>query len=144
MSLMLWRNYPSKMELNVQRKLSGSRRSSCKQGGSIYVSASHISCRYQDPFEDYKKRLAKKLAKRAESEQAGDKRAQKRDGDDINWFGIKVGADGKAGGPGGGVGGGVGKYLNTAKRPLGGGLSDIGGDDAKKKRKIGFGDFEGW
>ncbi|KDQ30908.1 hypothetical protein PLEOSDRAFT_1036229 [Pleurotus ostreatus PC15] len=98
---------------------------------------------YQDPFEDYKKRLAKKLAKRAESEQAGDKRTQKREGDDINWFGIKVGADGKAGGPGG-VGGGVGKYLNTAKRPLGGGLADIGGDDAKKKRKIGFGDFEGW
>ncbi|KAF9496086.1 cyclophilin-like protein [Pleurotus eryngii] len=98
---------------------------------------------YQDPFEDYKKRLAKKLAKRAESEQAGDKRTQKREGDDINWFGIKVGVDGMAGGPGS-LGGGVGKYLNTAKRPLGGGLTDLGGDDAKKKRKVGFGDFEGW
>ncbi|KAG5647623.1 hypothetical protein DXG03_008976 [Asterophora parasitica] len=95
---------------------------------------------YQDPFEDYKKRLANKLAKRAQSIQApGRKSADKKEGDDITWFGVKVGADA----PAATVNGGVGKYLNL-KRPQGALGGSASGDDSKKKRKIGFGDFDGW
>lgn len=64
----------------------------------------------------------------------------KREGDDINWFGVKVGTGDAAFGVGA-AGGGVGKYLN-AKRPLEGG--DGGAHNVKKKRKVGFGEFEGW
>lgn len=43
---------------------------------------------------------------------------------------------------GGNSGGGVGKYLNLKRREETIGTSD--GDEVKKKRKIGFGDFDGW
>ncbi len=100
---------------------------------------------YQDPFEEYKTRLAKKLAKRAETEQNGNsqKVPEKKEGDDVNWFGTRVGTNSTIFGSEGGTG--VGKYLNTAKRPsetLGSGGG--GTEEVKKKRKIGFGNFEGW
>lgn len=94
---------------------------------------------YQDPFDDYKKRLAKKLAKRAEAEQNLNRQPEqkKKEGDDINWFGLKVGLESN---DSIGGGGGVGKYLSL-KRPAsavagGGALPEEG-----KKRKLGFGDF---
>lgn len=101
---------------------------------------------YQDPFEAYKTRLAKKLAKRAEAEDPTkpQKPAEKKEGDDINWFGVKVGTGNAAFGVG--ASGSVGKYLN-AKRPLETTASSTvldGGPDAKKRKKIGFGEFEGW
>ena len=111
---------------------------------------------YQDPFEDYKKRLAKKLARKAEAEGGGgggvdsERNKEKREGDDVNWFGVKLGADGAAGKKGGVGAAGVGKYLNlNTKRPLeatGGGVKNVGveDDDGKKKRKIGFGNFDDW
>ncbi|KAF8898859.1 cyclophilin-like domain-containing protein [Infundibulicybe gibba] len=98
---------------------------------------------YQDPFEEYKKRLSKKLARRAEAQQphsAEKSVVEKKPNDDINWFGVKVGS-GSSAEPA--VSGGVGKYLNL-KRPQ---EATTGGDlvdDAKKKRKLGFGDFAGW
>ncbi|CAA7259947.1 unnamed protein product [Cyclocybe aegerita] len=95
---------------------------------------------YQDPFENYKKRLANKLAKRAEADKPGAALTEEKK-DDVNWFGVKVGSNTSAldfGGPGTG---GVGKYLNL-KRPLN--VPGGGGEDSKKKRKTGFGDFEGW
>ncbi|KAF9462124.1 peptidylprolyl isomerase-like protein 2 [Collybia nuda] len=96
---------------------------------------------YQDPFEDYKIRLAKKLAKRAEAEQKPlqkQKSADHKEGDDINWFGVKVGTGNSV--PGAiNTDGAVGKYLSL-KRPL----SDRSVEDTKKKRKTGFGDFDGW
>jgi len=96
---------------------------------------------FQDPFEEYKTRLAKKLAKRAEAEKSAKNQQtpEKREGDDINWFGVKVGTGDSAFG-GGATGGGVGKYLDL-KRPSDG---NGGGEEGKKKRKIGFGNFEGW
>lgn len=100
-----------------------------------------MQLRYQDPFEDYKTRLAKKLAKRAEAEQnpaQKQKSTDRKEGDDINWFGVKVGTGDSAFVSDNG-GGAVGKYLNL-KRPLAGGSAE----DAKKKRKTGFGDFDGW
>ncbi|CCL98304.1 uncharacterized protein FIBRA_00298 [Fibroporia radiculosa] len=107
---------------------------------------------YQDPFEEYKIRQQKKLTKRAEAEEAartGNRPADKRDGDDINWFGTKVGIEAKSFSSG--VGGGVGKYLSSGgvKRPAPEQLTklkdDVGIlDYSKKKRKIGFGSFEGW
>lgn len=99
---------------------------------------------YQDPFEAYKTRLAKKLAKRAEAEEPTKLQKHAEKGDDINWFGVKVGTDNAAFGVG--ASGGVGKYLN-AKRPLettGSSAVPEGGPDVKKRKKVGFGEFEGW
>lgn len=108
-------------------------------------------CSYQDPFEEYKIRRDKKLAKKAEYAQNGPQNVtqngQSGEKDDVNWFGTKVGSGTK--GFGGDGGGGVGKYLNAgAKRPAPGQTSrfnDIGvADDSNKKRRLGFGNFEGW
>ncbi|KAJ2921555.1 hypothetical protein H1R20_g15541, partial [Candolleomyces eurysporus] len=94
---------------------------------------------YQDPFEDYKTRHAKKLARRAETSKPEAAPEQK---DDVNWFGLKVGSNSAAFGTGE-TGGGVGKYLNL-KRPAEttGAVSAPG--ETQKKRKLGFGDFSGW
>jgi peptidyl-prolyl cis-trans isomerase-like protein 2 len=102
---------------------------------------SHSS--YQDPFEEYKTRLAKKLARRMEASQADSsgKVAQKKEGDDINWFGVKVGTGDSAFGAA--TEGGVGKYLNL-KRPQEAVADGGGGDDSKKRRKVGFGTFDNW
>ncbi|KIY50580.1 cyclophilin-like protein [Fistulina hepatica ATCC 64428] len=102
---------------------------------------------YQDPFEDYKTRLAKKMAKRAaaEQEEKNPSAVKKQEGDDINWFGVKVGTDKSVFGEN--TGGGVGKYLkpNQNKRPLEAPASNgPAKDELRKKRKVGFGDFEGW
>jgi peptidyl-prolyl cis-trans isomerase-like 2 len=95
---------------------------------------------YQDPFEDYKTRLAKKLAKRAEGDTRGPVEEKK---DEVNWFGVKVGSDKSALTLGEKGSGGVGKYLSL-KRPQSSIEEITGADDTKKKRKIGFGNFEGW
>jgi len=103
---------------------------------------------YQDPFEQYKNRQQKRRARQAAAaagEKTDESQAKTKD-DEVNWFGLKVGSD--KNGVGGIGGGGVGKYLNvntaSAKRPaesmLDAGLSE----DGKKKRKIGFGNFDGW
>ena len=66
----------------------------------------------------------------------------------MNWFGTKLGSGPDLGSGTGGVQsvGGVGRYLNL-KRPLDGAPNPIGkipGEEGTKKRKLGFGDFEGW
>ena len=91
---------------------------------------------YQDPFEEYKSRRAKKLAKRAEAEQPDKTDDDKRD--DMNWFGEKLGSKGTIFGTD--TGSSVGKYLSL-KRPQDPVAS---GAETRKKRKLGFGDFEGW
>ncbi|KDR85314.1 hypothetical protein GALMADRAFT_234107 [Galerina marginata CBS 339.88] len=97
---------------------------------------------YQDPFDDYKKRLANKLAKRAEGAKsdAAQKEVKK---DDVNWFGTKIGTSTAALEFGGTGQGGVGKYLGL-KRPNTAIVGAAASEEAKKKRKTGFGDFEGW
>lgn len=60
--------------------------------------------------------------------------------DDVNWFGVKIGSGNFALNGGEADSGGVGKYLNL-KRPQEGSSA---GEESKKKRKLGFGDFEGW
>jgi peptidyl-prolyl cis-trans isomerase-like 2 len=97
----------------------------------------HLS--YQDPFEDYKTRLAKKLAKRAEGEAHGPVEEKK---DEVNWFGVKVGSKNSALTLGEQDSGGVGKYISL-KRPQSS-IETTVADDVKKKRRIGFGNFEGW
>ena len=113
---------------------------------------------YQDPFEEYKNRLAKKLARKAEQEQElaqGDRQGgnansnkKKKEGDDVNWFGVKLGIDNKSTDGTSGSSGGIGKYLNlnsNAKRPLETTASSKNIDDSdSKKRKIGFGNFDSW
>ena len=102
-----------------------------------------LSLSYQDPFEDYKRREEKKRARKAETQVTRTKEAEEKAKDDINWFGVKVGTDPATST----VGGGVGKYLNiNAKRPMEPvSVSALGPlEDGKKKRRIGFGNFEGW
>ncbi|KJA25757.1 hypothetical protein HYPSUDRAFT_64484 [Hypholoma sublateritium FD-334 SS-4] len=97
---------------------------------------------YQDPFEEYKKRLAKKLAKRAEGDRAHASKIPEEK-DNVNWFGVKIGAEAPKLDFGGETGGSViGKYLSL-KRPQEA-VVPKGTEDSKKKRKVGFGDFEGW
>ncbi|TFY77216.1 hypothetical protein EWM64_g6796 [Hericium alpestre] len=95
---------------------------------------------YQDPFEVYKTRLTKKLAKKAEAEESAKapKEAKKKEGDDINWFGVKVGLEKST--AANGVGG-VGKYLNL-KRPSSVSVMNGSAEEPNKRRKLGFGEFE--
>ncbi|KAJ7225631.1 cyclophilin-like domain-containing protein [Mycena pura] len=97
---------------------------------------------YQDPFEEYKTRLAKKLAKKKEAEQgdSADKATQKNEGDDINWFGVKIGSGNSVFGAA--SSGGVGKYLSL-KRPQAA-VVDQGESEKKKQRTSGFGSFDNW
>ncbi|KAF7347931.1 Peptidyl-prolyl cis-trans isomerase-like 2 [Mycena venus] len=73
---------------------------------------------------------------RAEAGQSNpaDKASQKKEGDDINWFGVKVGSGDSAFGAA--TGGGVGKYLNLKRTQEA--VADSGAGDSKKKRKTGF------
>ncbi len=112
----------------------------------MYVPNSYKHCpslrsySYQDPFQDYKVRLAKKLAKKAEAQSsAGTQQAtaEKKAGDGMNWFGVKLGAESALDTTTGRSGaGGVGKYLNL-KRP-----TQPATAEPVKKRKLGFGEFE--
>ncbi|KAH9944128.1 cyclophilin-like protein [Epithele typhae] len=100
---------------------------------------------YQDPFEEYKRREEKKRARKAETQVTRAKEVEEKAKDDVNWFGVKVGKE-VANGV---VGGGVGKYLSlngNAKRPAASSPSIVTAapEEPKKKRRIGFGDFEGW
>jgi peptidyl-prolyl cis-trans isomerase-like 2 len=112
---------------------------------STSVIPSRSFFRYQDPFEEYRSRLAKKLAKQAEAQEK--KAPEKKDGDDINWFGVRVGTNSAAFGTGS-VSGGVGKYLNNSggfKRPKGDDDAQAGAqEENRKKRKLGFCDFDAW
>ena len=106
--------------------------------------------RYQDPFEEYKRRQEKRRARKAQAEEEAktEVKVPKKDTDDMNWFGTKLGSgpDLESGTGVVGSAGGVGRYLNL-KRPLDGGPNPIGnvpGEEGGKKRKLGFGDFEGW
>lgn len=120
-----------------------------------------MSCfRYADPFQDYKQRLARKLQAKGQDGSGGitkditfkplpAKQTTKKERDDVNWFGVKLGQTEGSKASDGGARGGVGKYLNNdapkptvAKRPA---ALEIGvADDGKKKRKLGFGNFDSW
>lgn len=95
---------------------------------------------YQDPFDDYKVRLAKKLAKKAEAQNSASTQpaaVEKKPGDGVNWFGVKLGAEGAKSTAGGDSGlGGVGKYLSLKRPPPTAAVVE------NKKQKLGFGDFE--
>jgi len=106
---------------------------------------------YQDPFEEYKTRQQKLRARKAavaEGREVAEKAPATRE-DETNWFGHKIGSE--KSGLGASSGGGVGKYLKVGgdaqpgtKRPAESPSAISSTDDGKKKRKIGFGNFEGW
>ncbi|KAI9461809.1 cyclophilin-like domain-containing protein [Boletus coccyginus] len=98
---------------------------------------------HQDPFETYKTRLAKKLARQAEANNERSKTSQKAPDDNINWFGVKVGATDEFSSNASSAG--VGKYLGN-KRPLAleGDDKALPAEESKKRKRLGFGDFEGW
>lgn len=64
----------------------------------------------------------------------------------MNWFGVKIGAGAADAvlGSNGNEGTGVGKYLDL-KRPREEPTGRLDGvPETKKRRQVGFGDFEGW
>jgi peptidyl-prolyl cis-trans isomerase-like protein 2 len=115
-----------------------------------------LTTRLQDPFEEYKVRLAARLARQDQSDEALRKRAAKaaeREKDRTTWLGTDLGVKGestatrddrkrKADDAG------VGKYLKVG----GSGTKRDGpaaapvefGVDKKKRKPGGFGDFSGW
>jgi peptidyl-prolyl cis-trans isomerase-like protein 2 len=88
--------------------------------------------------------LARKLAHRAEAEANAhtETKTKQKEGDDVNWFGVKLGAESGEAFLGAGSKG-VGKYLDL-KRPRDGGLGAEEPPEMKKRKKLGFGDFAGW
>ncbi|KAG8722532.1 Peptidyl-prolyl cis-trans isomerase cyp8 [Ceratobasidium sp. 394] len=100
---------------------------------------------YQDPFEEYKKRLARKLERQAEGADPKKRRADTLE-DGMNWFGQRIGEVGaKDSSP---AGAGVGKYLTLGTplpQPTASAKSEVGvAGEGKKKRKLGFGNFDNW
>ncbi|THH33507.1 hypothetical protein EUX98_g643 [Antrodiella citrinella] len=107
---------------------------------------------FQDPFEEYKNRQQKLRARKVaavEGREAAEKAPPTRE-DETNWFGHKIGLE--KSGLGASAGAGVGKYLHIGaatakagtKRPAEPLPAAALPDDGKKKRKIGFGNFDGW
>ncbi|WVQ98025.1 peptidyl-prolyl cis-trans isomerase-like 2 [Kwoniella sp. CBS 9459] len=122
----------------------------------------------QDPFESYKERLAARLARQDQSDEALKRRAEaqaEREKDRTTWLGTDLGVKGESRGakderkrkaetegvgkyikpPGGNTGGagvtvGVGAGAGAGKVPD---VLDFG-VDKKKKKTGGFGDFSGW
>lgn len=108
-----------------------------------------VQNRFQDPFAEYQERAEKKRTKKAAAEESarlGQPTTKAKDQDDVNWFGEKIGTVNKPSATG--IGGGVGKYLqlgNAApKRPAPSSATSFIAEEPKKKRKVGFGQFEGW
>lgn len=107
--------------------------------------------RLQDPFEDYKVRLAAKLARKDQSDEALRKRAEekeKREKDRTTWLGTDLGAkgeskDAKEARKRKAEDAGVGRYLGAAK-PVAPAQSVEFGVEKKKRKAGGFGDFSGW
>jgi peptidyl-prolyl cis-trans isomerase-like protein 2 len=105
----------------------------------------------QDPFEDYRKRLAAKLAKHDTSEAALAARAEKRakrENDRTTWLGTNLGEKGQKRPREEDVGG-VGKYLAASAKPptteADIPASSSFGVEAKKQKKLGsFGNFSNW
>ncbi|KIK12954.1 hypothetical protein PISMIDRAFT_646606 [Pisolithus microcarpus 441] len=102
---------------------------------------------HQDPFDDYKARLAKKLARRTESGADEAKPVVKKPGDDSNWFGVRVGT-GQSVASNGDTEKSVGRYLGVKRQleeqqPPKDVASEMF-DGGKKKRRIGFGNFDNW
>lgn len=132
-----------------------------------------LTASLQDPFEEYQKRLAERLARQDQSDEAMRRRAEAqaaRDRDRITWLGTNLGVKGdskvqkaekkrKADEEGG-----VGKYLNgpapVQHAPVGikaAGIKtqhvsaaaappteEFGVEKKKRKAGGGFGDFSGW
>jgi len=106
----------------------------------------------QDPFEDYRQRLAAKHAKRDTSEAALAARAEKRarrENDRTTWLGTDLGEKGQKRSREDDVGG-VGKYLAANAKPTTTSEQEIPaassfGVEAKKQKKLGsFGNFSNW
>ena len=130
----------------------------CASSSHLRFRGSFSSCRYADPFEDYKQRLARKLQANSLDAKSStlslpstslkpEGGGSKKDKDDLNWFGVKLGSEPIT--ESASSVGGVGKYLNiqtsTATIKRNGDESTPVPDEApKKRRKLGFGNFDNW
>ncbi|ORY31009.1 peptidyl-prolyl cis-trans isomerase-like 2 [Naematelia encephala] len=121
-----------------------------------------------DPFEAYKVRLAARLAKRDQSDEALVRRQEakaERDKDRTTWLGTSLGERGESKGDkesrkrkeadmesvvgrylGAGAGGanGSGPVKGVGNKVAGGGAEIEFGNEKKKRKPGGFGDFSGW
>jgi peptidyl-prolyl cis-trans isomerase-like protein 2 len=123
-----------------------------------------------DPFEEYRKRLAARLERQDQSDEALKKREEKqkeRDKDRTTWLGTDLGEKGMAREElerkrRREESGGVGKYMGAGAGPMSaaaskagmevhsptilGGSAPLGefGGEKKKRKQGGFGDFSGW
>jgi len=79
------------------------------------------------------------LAKKAEHDDSINALKEKENRDKTNWFGVKVGSVDRNSGKES-IEGGVGKYLSLKRQSEPAPFSN----EAKKQRKIGFGDFDKW
>lgn len=102
-----------------------------------------LMLRYQDPFEDYKARLARKLAHQS-AQPHSQKQEDKGDKDEVNWFGVKV--DGSNHSATKEATGHVGKYVSLKRSAVETpeSVSSTARGEEKKKRKVGFGSFDSW
>ena len=113
----------------------------------MLILCTHVvgSCRsrYQDPFEEYKKRQAKKLQHQAEQANACKPQTTTDGNEELNWFGTKLGTPASNDAVGGSAGG-VGKYVNASKKRTVEAAAESLPPEDKKKRKLGFGNFDSW
>lgn len=144
------RLYLSSLVPNGQRNQFVSPKWSCTPRSTyILLPSCSILDSYQDPFEEYKTRQQKRRAKKAEAHDNARlaRSAEKKEEDELNWFGVKLGSENTGGSV---AEGGVGRYLQgrsaaaAPKRPASSVATTDVSEEGKKKRKIGFGQFDGW
>lgn len=102
-----------------------------------------------DPFEAYQTRLAAKLARQDQSDEAMKRREEakrEREKDRTTWLGTDLGVKGEGLKRKSEIDLGVGKYMGVGKKVAGGagGVEIEFGEGKKKKKGGGFGDFSGW
>jgi peptidyl-prolyl cis-trans isomerase-like 2 len=104
--------------------------------------------RHQDPFEEYKQRLAKRLERQALGPAGlvpSDAERKRASGAGTgNWFGESIKPTGSAAESTTSAGSGVGKYLKRTREAAATGSAPAEEPSQKKRKAAGWGDFAGW
>ena len=107
-----------------------------------------MNLRQQDPFEEYKQRLAKRLERQALGpaglipSEAEQKRAS--GAGTGNWFGESIKPTGGTAANTQSAGSGVGKYLKRTREVAATNSAAAEEPSQKKRKAAGWGDFSGW
>lgn len=104
--------------------------------------------RHQDPFEEYKQRLAKRLERQAQASSvlSPSEAEQKRASGAVtsNWFGESIRSTDNTVKGATEVGSGVGKYLKRTREAVSTASTTVEEPIQKKRKAAGWGDFSGW